>query len=301
MINLGYKHDDIINLVNTGLANDDVLSPLLIYGKPGSGKTFLSNEICKILLTFNVDRGKNVASISLKSSDLYVVDDNVLTNLNIITVDEVRRIKQWMSFSTLKSKYKILLINDIDRMNINASNAFLKILEEPIGNTIILLNTSRIEALPLTLKSRCIKLKLRKKNMEEFAKILLDILPSKKDIGFKGLYKLCNGNINLAIYIIENNHLDFFMQLKDQGSYAETLDYISQLSLEDSNDFELFMHSIYYLFSIVINTKINNNQQLSNSFILKVSKIENILSSIYYLNKTYSKELIISILRECMV
>ena len=300
MINLGYKYDEIVNLVNAVLANDNVLSPLLIYGSPGSGKTFLSNEICKILLTFNVDRSKSVAFTDLKSSDLYVVDDNILTNPNIITVDEVRKIKRWMSFSPLKSKYKILLINDIDKMNINASNAFLKILEEPIGNTIILLNTSRIEVLPFTLKSRCIKLKLRKKNMEEFAKILSDMLLPKKDIELKELYKLCNGNINLAAYIIENNHLDFFKQLNDKSNYTKTLDYILQLSLEDRNDFELFTHSIYYFFSIVINTKINNNEQLNHFFISKVGKIENILSNIYYLNKIYSKELIISILRECI-
>ena len=296
---IGYKHDDIINLIKVKLINDNVFHALLIYGASGSGKTFLSNKICKILLGLNIDKCSD--STNLESSDTYILEDNTSLSRDIITVDEVRKIKQWMSLSMLKSKYKVLLINDVDRMNINASNAFLKILEEPIGNTIIILNTSKIEALPLTLKSRCIKLRLQKKSIEEFIKILSSTFPSKSSTELEGLYKLCNGDINLATRIIKDNYPNFSMQFNDKGNCNQLLEYVSQLNLENSNDLKLFTYLSYYSFSTIIHIKINNDQQLDNPLFFKIDKIKTILSNIYHLNKTYSKELIIDILRECII
>ena len=298
MINLGYKHDDIINLIKTKIANNNVFHALLIYGEPGVGKTFLSNEICKILLNGDSNKSdKYENTAGLRSPDLYVLDNNTAPNSNIITVDEIRKVKQWMSFTVLKSKYKVLLINDADKMNINASNAFLKILEEPVGNTIILLNTSKIGMLPLTLKSRCIKLKLRRKSIEEFIKILSDMFADRGNTEFAELHSLCNGNINLAVHIIENNLLNLSTQL---NSEIKILKYMSQLNLENVNDLKLFNHLMNHFSSKVVNTKISNNQQINSSFFSKMDKIEDILSNIHYLNKTHSKELIISILRECV-
>ena len=297
MTDLGYKHDHIIDLIKKKLANNNIFHALLIYGESGSGKTFLSNEISKILLNCNADMGKN--SASTKSPDLYILEKDISQNSNIITVGEIRKIKEWIGFTSVKSKYKVLIINDADRMNINASNAFLKILEEPIGNAIIILNTSKIGALPFTLKSRCIKMKLRKKSMEEFIKILSDKFPSKINAESKGLYKLCNGNINLATYIIENDHLNFPIQLDSEENYNEILEYMFQLNLEDSNNFKIFIHLMDYFYSKIVDAKINHNQQLNNDFFSNVDKIENILSNIYHLNKIHSKELIINILKEC--
>ena len=300
MINLGYKHDYIIDLIKTKIANNDIFHALLIYGEPGVGKTFLSNEICKILLNGDSnksDKYENTAFTGLRSPDLYILGNNTAPNSNIITVDEIRKIKQWMSFTVLKSKYKVLLINDADRMNINANNAFLKILEEPIGNTIILLNTSKIGMLPLTLKSRCIKLKLRRKNIEKFIKILSDMFPHRENTEFEELYSLCHGNINLAAYIIESNLFDLSTRL---NSEVKILEYMSQLNLESVNDLKLFNHLMNHFSSKVVNKKISNNQQINSSFFSRMDKIEDIFSNIHYLNKTHSKELIISILRECV-
>ena len=55
------------------------------------------------------------------------------------------------------NRLKICLINDAHRLNINATNALLKTLEEPAGNSVTLLCSSQLGLLSPTLKSRCQK------------------------------------------------------------------------------------------------------------------------------------------------
>ena len=54
---------------------------------------------------------------------------------------------------------KICLIDEADRMTIGAANALLKTLEEPPGHALFLLITSRPNALPITIRSRCQQLR----------------------------------------------------------------------------------------------------------------------------------------------
>jgi DNA polymerase III delta prime subunit len=301
MIDLGYKHEDIIALVKKGIASNTLSHALLIYGEPGSGKTFLSNEIAKIILNDSADKGVNFTHIDLKTIDEAMVSEsNVAQNRPFITVDEVRKIKNWLSFTAFKSKYKVVLINDTDTMNLNASNAFLKILEEPIGNAIILLNTSKISSLPLTLKSRCIKIKLRKKTQKEFTNILSEIFSSKTSLELEQFYGICNGDINLAITLIKNDQFDFSTQLSASDHYAQILKYMSQFNLDNHNQFKIFNHLVHYFYSQIIVAKINDNRQLQESFFPCADKIKNILSNISHLNKIHTKELVLNILKTCV-
>ncbi|MCZ0944037.1 MAG: hypothetical protein OXJ53_13345, partial [Gammaproteobacteria bacterium] len=50
---------------------------------------------------------------------------------------------------------KAVVLEDADRMNVNAANALLKTLEEPSANTYLILTSHRAGALPPTIRSRC--------------------------------------------------------------------------------------------------------------------------------------------------
>ena len=76
----------------------------------------------------------------------------------VISVDDVRELRDFLSTSPLGGGMKTLLVIGADRMNTASANAFLKSLEEPTRHTRIILATDRPWTLPATVLSRCHKL-----------------------------------------------------------------------------------------------------------------------------------------------
>lgn len=75
-----------------------------------------------------------------------------------ILIDQVRELGD---FYTLKSHYqrgKIALICPADAMNRAAANAILKVLEEPPSDALLLLVAHRFSAIPMTVRSRCVRI-----------------------------------------------------------------------------------------------------------------------------------------------
>lgn len=77
-----------------------------------------------------------------------------------IGVDPVRRLVRTVSHSANQGGRKVGIILDADRMNPQASNAFLKTLEEPPSDTTLLLVTTRPNDLLDTIRSRCMGFKV---------------------------------------------------------------------------------------------------------------------------------------------
>jgi DNA polymerase-3 subunit delta' len=103
-----------------------------------------------------------------------------------ITIEQVLSLNKWLYQTSGISPFKFLVIYQADLLNINASNACLKILEEPpIGLHSILL-TTKPNNLLITIRSRCYKIhsyKPYKSNMESYQKFL-SILNSTDSIIF---------------------------------------------------------------------------------------------------------------------
>lgn len=72
-----------------------------------------------------------------------------------ISVDEIRRLCEFGQGTPQLARAKAAVIEDADRMNVNAANALLKTLEEPPGDTYLILSSQRAGALPPTIRSRC--------------------------------------------------------------------------------------------------------------------------------------------------
>ena len=77
-----------------------------------------------------------------------------------IKIEQIRESKNFLANTPLIGKYKILLINLADKMNINAANALLKNLEEPSPNTLLFLLSHQPALLLPTIRSRCQKIKI---------------------------------------------------------------------------------------------------------------------------------------------
>ena len=91
--------------------------------------------------------------ISLKAEDPY--HSIFLPNAQTIRIASIRDIKKQVKMTATQDGRRVFILSQAERMNMEAANAFLKTLEEPHDNITFILTTSKKDALPQTILSRC--------------------------------------------------------------------------------------------------------------------------------------------------
>lgn len=87
-----------------------------------------------------------------------------------IKIGAIRRLGESLSYKAFEGKWKIAVVDSADTLNQSAANAFLKTLEEPPPQSLLVLISSMPELIPLTIRSRCQRinfLPLSHKKMDE--------------------------------------------------------------------------------------------------------------------------------------
>ena len=110
-----------------------------------------------------------------------------------IEIDQMREVQNFLSYKSYYGGYKSVIIENAERMTIEAQHCFLKSLEEPKGNTIIFLLAAKTDLLLPTIVSRCQEIKFLPKSRCEFSteeqKILKDFLNvAESDLATKFQY-----------------------------------------------------------------------------------------------------------------
>lgn len=89
---------------------------------------------------------------------IYVTHDKP----NVISVDNIRQqVNGDIAVKPYSGAYKIYIIDEAEKMNVQAQNALLKTLEEPPQYAVLLLLATRVEAMLPTILSRCVTLNMR--------------------------------------------------------------------------------------------------------------------------------------------
>jgi DNA polymerase-3 subunit delta' len=124
----------------------------LIVGPAGSGRSTLARAFAETLVTAGShDRGLTAQVQAGSHPDVTVLTTDRVT----ITIDEVRQLVSRSYFSPSISPYRVIIIEDADRMTERTSNVLLKALEEPPEQTVwVLCAPSAHDVLP-TIRSRC--------------------------------------------------------------------------------------------------------------------------------------------------
>jgi DNA polymerase-3 subunit delta' len=78
-----------------------------------------------------------------------------------IKVDQVRELIGVLALRSYRGGYKVGIIEGAETLNANGANAFLKTLEEPAEDTLLVLIARPTHRLPATIASRCLRLVLR--------------------------------------------------------------------------------------------------------------------------------------------
>ena len=141
---------------------------LLITGARGLGKRRLADLFARARLCTSpgvrglaCGRCPDCALIAARSHpDLLRVAPDPESKSGEITIDAIRELTEHAALTPVRGVFKLVLIDPADRMNAAAANALLKTLEEPAGNTLLLLIAEQPGRLPATIRSRCQMLKL---------------------------------------------------------------------------------------------------------------------------------------------
>jgi DNA polymerase III subunit delta' len=138
---------------------------LLLLAPPGLGAECLAHWITALALCESAaPRPCGVcASCQLLQSDSHP-DAHVVRleeEAQQIKVDQVRELIDSLTLKSYRGGYKVGLIESAEALNSNGANAFLKTLEEPGSDTVLILIARPNHRLPATIASRCLRMALR--------------------------------------------------------------------------------------------------------------------------------------------
>jgi DNA polymerase III subunit delta' len=151
--------------LRASLAANRLPHSLLLLSTPGLGAEQLANWITALALCESPDlRPCGVcASCQLLRSDSHP-DSHVVRleeDAQQIKVDQVRGLIESLSLKSYRGGYKVGVIEGAEALNANGANAFLKTLEEPTANTVLIMIARPSHRLPATIASRCLRVVLK--------------------------------------------------------------------------------------------------------------------------------------------
>jgi DNA polymerase III subunit delta' len=125
----------------------------LVSGPPGSGKQQLAADLASLV------NGTPAGDVfSARAREIFVARPE--SRSRRIVIEQIRDLEHALQLRAPDGRRKVAIISDADRLQSEAANAFLKTLEEPPKNSLLLLLTALPEALPETILSRCIAIPL---------------------------------------------------------------------------------------------------------------------------------------------
>jgi DNA polymerase III subunit delta' len=138
---------------------------LLLLSAPGLGAEHLANWIAALVLCESEQPGPcgSCASCQLlladSHPDCHVV--RIEEDAQQIKVDQIRQLIDSLTLSSYRGGYKVGIVEGAEALNANGANAFLKTLEEPTDNTLLIMVARPSHRLPATIASRCMRVPLQ--------------------------------------------------------------------------------------------------------------------------------------------
>ncbi len=153
------RSEQTISELDYIIQTDRIPNALLFSGKKSTGKKERAFEFAKTANCRADNKRPCNNCLSCKKINAGVHPDIIQISLSekkkLISISQIREIGILLTTKPNEAHNRMVLILDADKMNVQAQNALLKVLEEPPENTFFILTATQIPTLLPTILSRC--------------------------------------------------------------------------------------------------------------------------------------------------
>ncbi len=153
-------HERIVDLLKRTIRSGKIAHAYIFEGIPGCGRR--KTALCMIQALYCTDaRDGDACGVCTSCrkvaagnhGDVHLVSP--LPDKRDISIDQLRELQRDLSLRPYEAPRKACILEPAERLNTSSSNSFLKTLEEPPGNALIILLTENSDILLPTIRSRC--------------------------------------------------------------------------------------------------------------------------------------------------
>lgn len=157
-------HDRPVSILKRAIRNDAVAHAYLFSGEQGIGKRLTARAFAAALncQAAGPEGGCGACPSCRKAASGAHPDVHLLSPDGAeIKIDQVRAAQSELSLKPFEGQKKVLIVDSAEAMNDASQNAFLKTLEEPPGDSLIILISAMPQSFLPTIRSRCQELKFQ--------------------------------------------------------------------------------------------------------------------------------------------
>ncbi|UCD34109.1 MAG: DNA polymerase III subunit delta' [Nitrospiraceae bacterium] len=116
-----------------------------------------------------------------------------------VTVSAIRQLEEALSYKPFEGAWKIAIIDDAEKMNQSAANAFLQTLEEPASRSVLILISSRPDMILPTIRSRCQRVSFSPLPLDTMSRLLQERFGHGESTEARLLSVLSAGRLGYAL------------------------------------------------------------------------------------------------------
>lgn len=282
-------HKNVMDSLIESLNNGDIAHAYIFEGSRGVGKRTTAKIFAASILCESDNKPCGSCQSCLLLNTNAHPDLKKLISDTSISVDDIRNIARDVNIRPYYGGRKVYIIEDADKMTVQAQNSLLKTFEEPPEYAVIILTTQNIDMLLPTIVSRGIIKKFYKNSADEIEQYIIKKYPEHIERA-KVVSLLCDGVIGNVKQIIES---DGFSKVREKtlqviegisyGNKNEALDSIKFFT-ENKDDIDLILHLMLLWFRDILIFK----ETGSESFIINTDKHNTLLQIIQSVNSDKS-------------
>jgi DNA polymerase III subunit delta' len=233
-----------------------------------------------------------------------------------IRIHEIRELKRKITLKAFEAKYKVVIIWNAEKINTEAANAMLKLLEEPPDQTLIIMTVSDTSAMLTTINSRCQRIQMHRIDDATLAAHLSATHGIPEDRALQ-LAQLAEGSVAEAEEMVNETTRSLselymlWLRLCHKGEFGEIQDVVEQVAKENKEFQKLFLSyalqklrdSLLFSFQVdrlAATTAEEREFQLKFSKFIQLNGIDSLSrlleDSLFYISRNASAPMVLSVL-----